>query len=156
MVKTMLRTILLVCLAALPAGVFAQVENKPPNNLEPINRYELLDKTWDFIATKCPDKIGAEAHYIQFFATLRLSVHNPNNINYGTYVKAYRDMRDNPRETGTYSLTSDEVGNIILTLKRYKTNTTERYMVSMVETNHLTLIRTDDADKCNVIYAIAP
>lgn len=156
MVKNMLRAVLLACVAALPSGVFAQVENHPPNNLEPINRYELLDKTWDFIAMKCPDKIGAEAHYIQFFATLKLTVSNPNNINYGTYVKAYRDMRDNPRETGTYSLTSDEVGNIVLTLKRYKTGATERYMVSMVETNHLTLIRTDDQDKCNVIYAIAP
>ena len=83
----MLLKIFLVCLVALPGGVFAQYENRPPNNTEPINRYQLLDKTWYFIAMKCPDKIGAEGQYIHFFATLSLTVSNSNNINYGTYVK---------------------------------------------------------------------
>ena len=65
-------------------------------------------------------------------------------------------MRDNPKETGSYSLTTDEVGNLVLTLKKNKTGTTAKYMVPMVETNHLTLIRTDDVEKCNITYAIAP
>ena len=156
MIKKMLEKILLVCLLALPASAFAQYENHVPNNMEPINRYELLDKTWYFVAMKCPDKIGAESHYIHYFSTLKLTVSNSNNINYGTYVKTHRDVRDNPREAGTYSLNTDEVGNVILTLKRNKTGATARYMVPMVETNHLTLIRTDEGDKCNVTYAIAP
>ena len=77
-------------------------------------------------------------------------------INYGTYVKTYRDMRDNPKEFGTYTLTNDEAGNVIMTLKKNKTGATARYMVPMVETNHLTLIRTDEVEKCNITYAVAP
>jgi hypothetical protein len=41
-------------------------------------------------------------------------------------------------------------------LKKNKTGTTAKYMVPMVETSHLTLIRTDEAEKCNITYAIAP
>jgi len=148
-----------MCLVVvLPACAFAQIPllNRPPDNTQPINRYELLDKTWYFVAMKCPDKIGSETHQIRYFMTLQLTVSNANNINYGTYVKYNRDMSDNPRETGTYSLTSDEVGNVVLTLKKHKTNTTAKYIVPMVETNHLTLIRTDGEDKCNISYAIAP
>ncbi len=156
MVKNMLTKILLVCLMALPAGAFAQMEQRPPNNMLPVNRYELLDKTWYFVAMKCPDKIGSESHYIHYFATLKLTASNVNNINYGTYVKFNRDMSDNPNETGKYSLTTDDLGNLILTLKKSKTGTTSKYMVPMVETNHLTLIRTDEGDKCNISYAIAP
>ena len=156
MIRNMLRKILLVCLMAMPAGVFAQQENKVPDNVSPVNRYELLDKTWYFVAMKCPDKIGSETHHIHYFATLKLTVSNNNNINYGTYEKYNRDVSDNPRETGTYSLTSDEVGNVVLTLKRKKTGTTAKYIVPMVEANHLTLIRTDEGDKCNISYAIAP
>ncbi len=76
MIKNMLRKILLVCLAALPAGVFAQIaqhEQRPPDNMQPINRYELLDKIWYFVAMKCPDKVGAEAHYIHYISTLQSS-----------------------------------------------------------------------------------
>jgi hypothetical protein len=156
MVKNMLAKILLVCLMALPAGAFAQMEHRPPDNTLPVNRYELLDKTWYFVAMKCPDKIGAESHYIHYFATLKLTASNVNNINYGTYVKFNRDMSDNPNETGKYSLNTDDLGNLILTLKKNKTGTTSKYMVPMVETNHLTLIRTDEGDKCNISYAIAP
>jgi hypothetical protein len=158
MIKNMLKNVLLVCLMAIPAASFAQVmqDNRPPNNTYPINRYELLDKTWHFIAMKCPDKVGAESQYINYFCTLRLTVSNGNNINYGTYVKIYRDMRDNPKETGTYSLTTDEVGNVVLTLKRSKVGTIAKYNVPMVEANHLTLIRTDNDEKCNISYAIAP
>ena len=159
MIKNMLKTILMVCLVALPAAVFAQIgqfENRPPNNNEPVNRYELLDKTWCFVAMKCPDKIGSEAHYIHFYSTLKLTVSNSNNINYGKYEREYKDMRDNPKETGTYSLTLDEAGSLVLTLKKSKTGATSRYIVPMVEANHLTLIRTDDGDKCNITYAIAP
>ncbi len=116
----------------------------------------MLDKTWNFVGIKCPDKIGSETHRIHYLATLKLTVSNGNNINYGTYVKVNRDMSDNPRETGTYSMTSDENGNVVLTLKKNKTGTTAKYIISMVETNHLTLIRTDEGDKCNVSYAIAP
>ena len=65
-------------------------------------------------------------------------------------------MRDNPRETGTYAITTDDAGNVVLTLKKHKTNTTARYLVPMVETNHLTLIRTDDVEKCNITYAVSP
>jgi hypothetical protein len=156
MVKTMLKNILFVCLAGLPVSVFAQYENRPPNNTEPINRYELLDKTWCFVAMKCPDKIGAEAEYIHFYSTLRLTVSNSNNINYGKYERVYKDMRDNPKETGVYTLTTDEAGSVVLTLKKAKTGTTAKYLVPMVESNHLTLIRTDEGDKCNITYAIAP
>jgi len=156
MIKNMLKRIFLVCLVALPGGVFAQYENRVPNNMEPINRYQLLEKTWYFVAMKCPDKIGAEAQYIHYFSTLSLTVSNSNNINYGTYVKTYTDVRDNPKETGTYSLTTDDAGNVVLTLKKSKSGTTARYLVPMVETNHLTLIRTDDVEKCNITYAIAP
>jgi hypothetical protein len=155
MIKNMLRNILLVCLAALPAGVFAQGQ-VPPSNTEPINRYELLNKTWYFVAMKCPDKIGADAHYIHFYSTLEMKESNANNINYGTYVRIYKDQRDSPKESGSYSMTTDEVGNLVLTLKKSKTGTTSKYMVPMVETNHLTLIRTDEVEKCNISYAIAP
>lgn len=157
MMKNTFAKVLLVCLMAVPACVFAQREsNTVPDNTYPINRYELLDKTWHFVAMKCPDKIGAETHHIKHFATLQLTVSNMNNINYGTYVRVNRDASDNPKETGTYSLTSDENGNVILTLKKKKTGTTSKYIVPMVETNHLTLIRTDEGDKCNISYAIAP
>jgi glutaredoxin-related protein len=153
----MLKRILLVCLLALPAGVFAQhMPAFPPSNSQPINRYDLLDKTWFFVGMKCPDKIGAEAQYVHYFSSLKLTASNVNNINYGTYVKTYQDMRDNPLERGTYSLTNDEVGNVVLTLKKSKTGATARYMVPMVETSHLTLIRLDEGEKCNITYAIAP
>ncbi len=155
MMTKSLKKILLVCLMALPASVFAQT-NTPVPNTQPINRYELLDKNWCFVAMKCPDKIGSEGQYIHFFSELKLTATNGNNINYGTYVKTYKDMRDNPKETGTYTLTNDEVGNVIMTLKKSKTGATAKYMVPMVETNHLTLIRTDEAEKCNITYAIAP
>ena len=155
MTKNMLNKILLFCLMAMPAGVFAQTLTPDPNML-PVNRYQLLDKTWDFVAMKCPDKVGADDHYVHFFLTLKLTASNVNNINYGTYVKEYLDVRDNPKETGKYTLTTDEVGNLVLTLTRNKTQTTSKYMVPMVETNHLTLIRTDEGDKCNITYAIAP
>jgi hypothetical protein len=68
----------------------------------------------------------------------------------------YKDVRDNPRENGTYSITNDEVGNVVLTLKKAKTGTTSKYTIPFVEANHLTLIRVDEGDKCNVSYAIAP
>jgi hypothetical protein len=158
MTKNMLKRLLLILLVVLPAGVFAQIPllNRPPDNSTPINRYELLDKTWYFVAMKCPDKIGSETHQVHYFMTLKLTYSNANNINYGTYVKYNRDVSDNPMETGTYSLTSDEVGNVVLTLKRAKSNATAKYIVPMVEANHLTLIRTDGEDKCNISYAIAP
>jgi hypothetical protein len=155
MMTNSLKKILLVCLMALPVSVFAQTNTPLPNTL-PINRYDLLDKTWCFVGMKCPDKIGSEGDYIHFLSTLKLTATNGNNINYGTYVKVYKDMRDNPKETGTYSLTTDEVGNLVLTLKKNKTGTTAKYLVPMVETNHLTLIRTDEVEKCNITYAIAP
>src|ERR1035437_8944824 len=134
MIKNMLNKMLLVCLLVLPLGVFAQIltENKVPDNTRPINRYELLGKTWYFVAMKCPDKIGSETHQIHYFMTLKLDYSNANNINYGTYVKVNRDMSDNPRETGSYSLTSDDNGNVVLTLKRSKTHTTAKYIVPMV------------------------
>lgn len=153
--KNMLRNIFLVCLLALSAGAFAQSQ-LPPSNTYPINRYDLLDKTWYFVAMKCPDKIGADAHYIHYYSTLVLTASNSNNINYGTYVKVSRDLSESPREVGTYSLNTDEVGNLMLTLKKAKTGTTAKYMVPMVEANHLTLIRTDEVEKCNINYAIAP
>ena len=156
MIKNMLKNILLICPMALPFGVMAQRPSFPPSNTDPINKAELFDKTWYFVGMKCPDKIGAESHYIHWFAELRLTVSNSNNLNYGTYVKTYRDMRDNPKETGTYSLTTDEVGNIILTLKKNKRGTTAKYIVPMVEANHLTLIRLDETEKCNITFAIAP
>ena len=156
MKKNVFKKLLLVCLLAIPAGVYAQTPNLPPNNTQPVNRYDLLEKTWNFVAMKCPDKIGSEASYIHWFSTLKLTVSNANNINYGTYVKTYRDMRDNARETGTYTLTTDEAGNLVLTLKKTRTGATAHYIVPMVEANHLTLIRTDETDKCNITYAVAP
>lgn len=154
----MIYKILLCLLVTLPMGAFAQtqMDARLPDNMYPINRYELLDKTWYFVAMKCPDKIGSETHHIHYFMTLHLQYSNANNINYGTYVKYNRDVSDNPRETGTYSLTSDENGNVVLTLKVKKTGATAKYVVPMVEANHLTLIRTDEGDKCNISYAIAP
>jgi hypothetical protein len=157
MKKTMLKSLLLSCMLVSAASVFAQrTEQLPPKNSEPINRYELLDKTWYIVATKCPDKIGAESHYIHDYGTLELSASNVNNINYGTYVRYNRDLSDNPVEKGKYSLTTDDVGNLVLTLKKNKSDETSKYMVPMVETNHLTLIRTDGGDKCNIFYLIAP
>ena len=159
MMRNMLHKMLLLCLVVLPLGVFAQMaphEQRPPDNMQPMNRYELLDKVWYFVATKCPDKVGAESHYIHYTSTLQLAAHNANNINYGTYVKFNRDMSESPNEKGTYSLNTDEVGNLVLTLKAAKTGDKAVYVVSMVETNHLTLIRTDGGDKCNISYAIAP
>ena len=159
MMKKIFQKILFVCLTAIPVLAFAQipqVENRPPNNTEPINRYELLDKTWYFVATKCPDKIGAESHYIHYFMTLTLTVTNVNNINYGTYKKFNRDLSESPNETGRYSITTDDVGNVVLTLRKAKSNMTAKYNIPMVEANHLTLIRLDEGDKCNISYAIAP
>ena len=155
MIKNMLNKILLVCLLALPAGAFAQTLSVDPNTL-PVNRYQLLDKTWDFVAMKCPDKVGAEDHYIHHFLTLKLTATNVNNINYGNYVKVHLDASDSPMETGKYTLTTDDVGNLILTLTKDKTGVIAKYQVQMVEANHLTLIRKDDAEKCNITYAIAP
>jgi len=155
MMKNMFKNIFLVCLLALSTGAFAQGQ-LPPSNTQPINRYDLLDKTWYFIAMKCPDKIGTDAHYIHYYSTLSLTASNVNNINYGTYVKVSRDLSESPRETGTYSLNTDEVGNLMLNLKKHKTGTTAKYMVPMVEANHLTLIRTDEVEKCNINYAVAP
>lgn len=144
----MLRNLLFAIVLSLPLSTFAQS----------INRADLLDKTWYFVAMKCPEKVSAnnDGHYIHYTSTLKLTATNGNNINYGTYEKIYTDSRDNPREKGTYSMTTDEVGNIILTLKKSKTGTTAKYVVPMVETNHLTLIRVDDGEKCNTSYAIAP
>lgn len=156
MVKNMLKNILLTCLIAVPGVVLAQKPPFPPSTTYPINRHELFDKTWYFVGMKCPDKIGSEAHYIHWFSTLELTVTNSNNINYGTYVKTFRDMRDNPRETGTFTINADDVGNVILTLQKSKKGTIARYIIPMVEAHHLTLIRTDDNEKCNVTYAIAP
>lgn len=144
----MLKNILLVCLLAMPAGLFAQT----------INRAELLDKTWYFVGMKCQDKVTStnDGHFISYFSTLKMVASNGNNLNYGTYERNYRDVRDNPHEAGTYSITTDEVGNVVLTLRKAKTGTTAKYTVPMVETNHLTLIRIDEGDKCNTSYAIAP
>lgn len=154
----MLKKSLLVCLLAVPAGVFAQgrMPNLPPSTTSPINRAELMDKTWYFVGMKCPDKIGLESENIHWFASLKLTFSNINNINYGTYEKTYRDMRDNPHERGSYTLTTDEVGNVILTLKKKRTGEEAKYIVPMVETNHLTMIRIDEGEKCNFTYAIAP
>lgn len=152
----MLKNIFVLCLMALPFISSAKRLPFPPSNTEPINKLELFDKTWYFVGMKCPDKIGDEAHYIHWFSTLNLTVSNANNVNFGTYVKVYRDLRDNPKETGTYTLTTDEVGNVILTLKAERSGETAHYLVPMVETHHLTLIRTDSEEKCNVNYAIAP
>lgn len=157
--NNMFRKILFVCLMALSAATaFAQVgaENRPPSNTEPINRYDLLDKTWYFIATKCPDKIGAETHYLHYFMTLRFTVTNPNNINYGTYKKFNRDVSESPNETGKYSITTDDVGNVVLTLKKDKSKMVARYNIPFVSSNYLTLIRIDEGDKCNISYAVAP
>lgn len=156
MLKNMLKNIFLVCLLALPFGVMAQMPPFPPSSVDPINRNELFDKTWYFVGMKCPDKIGSEASYIKWFSSLVLTASNANNINYGTYIRTYNDMRDNPRETGTYSLTNDEVGNVMLTLRKDKKGTTAKYLIPMVETHHLTLIRLDEEEKCNTTYAIAP
>jgi len=149
MMKNLLKNMLLVCLLTIPAGLFAQ---------QSINRADLLDKTWYFVGMKCPDKVSStsDGHYIKYLSTLKMTARNANNINYGTYERVYRDVRDNPRETGTYAITTDEVGNVVLTLKKTKTGATAKYTVPMVETNHLTLIRADEGDKCNVSYAIAP
>jgi hypothetical protein len=148
MMKNMLKNMLLVCLLAMSTGVFAQS----------IDRKELLDKTWYFVAMKCPDKVSStnDGHYIHYFSTLKMVAANSNNINYGTYEKTYRDSRDNPNEKGTYAITTDEVGNVVVTLKKAKTGTTAKYNVPMVETNHLTMVRIDEGDKCNTSYAIAP
>jgi len=156
MLKNMLKNIFMVCLMTLPFAAMAQRPPFPPSNSEPIKRLELFDKTWYFVGMKCPDKIGDETQYINWFSTLQLTVSNSNNVNYGTYVRTYRDMRDNPRETGTYTITNDEVGNVVLTLKKSRQGTTAKYLIPMVETHHLTLIRTDEVEKCNITYAIAP
>ena len=146
--KSTLLYVLFTCLFAFPAMV----------NAQSINRTDLLDKTWYFVAMKCPDKVSAnnDGHYIHYFSTLKMKASNVNNINYGTYERINKDLSDNPKETGSYSLTTDEVGNVILTLKKARTGAIMRYIVSFVETNHLTLIRLDEGDKCNVSFAIAP
>jgi len=147
--KTILKHILVVCLLALPTANFAQS----------VNRAELLEKTWHFVAMKCPDKIanGNDDQFINYYASLRMTPSNAAaNINYGTYVKIYHDQRDNKREVGSYAISTDESNGTILTLKQAKTGEAISYRVPMVETNHLTLIRTDDGDKCNTSYAVAP
>jgi len=145
----MLRKVVLFCLLALPSAVFAQNLN--------INRADLLDKVWYFVAMKCPDELnnGTDGQFIHYYSSLKLTASNGTNINYGTYVRHYNDMRDNAQEMGTYSITTDEVGNLLLTLKKSKSAAAVQYIVPMVETNHLTLIRNDESEKCKVVYAIA-
>ena len=145
----MFRKVLIFCLLALPSIVFAQSVNN--------NRQDLVDKNWYFVAMKCPDELnnGTDGQFIHYYSSLKLSPTNGTNINYGTYLRHYNDMRDNPQEMGTYSITTDEVGNLLLTLKKTKSNTSVQYIVPMVETNHMTLIRNDENEKCKVIYAIS-
>jgi len=147
----MFKKVLLFCILALPIYVSAQ------NSLT-INRKELLDKTWYFVAMKCPDNTakGGPNHYIKYSYNLMMSASNVNNVNYGTYTKMYHDVRDNPKETGTYSITTDEAGNVLLTLKKSKSDESVTYEVPMVESNHLTLIRADGKETCNIFYAVAP
>lgn len=151
MILNKLKNVFLLCLLALP--VFASAQND-----HTINRSELLDKTWYFVAMKCPDKVdnGTEGHYIRYTYNIMMKASNVNNINYGTYVKNYHDQRDNPTERGTYSMTTDDVGNLVLTIKKSKSGETSVYTVPMVEANHLTLIRADGKEKCNIFYAVAP
>jgi len=149
MLKIMFRKVFLLCLLSLPACVFAQNFN--------LNRQDLLDKVWYFVAMKCPDELnnGTDGQFIHYYSSLKLTASNGTNLNYGTYVRHYNDMRDNQQELGVYSITTDEVGNLLLTLKKAKSNTSVQYLVPMVETNHLTLIRNDESEKCKVIYAIS-
>ncbi|NDC40843.1 MAG: hypothetical protein EBZ77_04705 [Chitinophagia bacterium] len=153
MMKNLLKNTLLATLLTVSATAFAQ--NTTQNT---INRKELLDKTWNFVAMKCPDKVSANSDgiYVHYLSSLKMNASNMNNINYGTYEKIYMDARDNRLEKGTYSITTDEVGNVVLTLKKARTGTTAKYIVPFVEANHLTLIRIDDVDKCNISYAVAP
>ena len=149
MVNNMLKRFLLVCLMALPGGVFAQNTN--------MNRADLLDKVWCFVAMKCPDELnnGTDGQFIHYYSNLKLTASNGTNINYGTYTRHYNDMRDNTYETGNYSITTDEVGNLLLTLRKSKSTTEVQYIVSMVEAHHLTLVRNDENEKCKVTYAIS-
>jgi hypothetical protein len=152
----MMRNILLICLLLVSTGIFAQSNQNSP--AAAINRRELLDKTWHIVAMKCPEKVNSnnDGHYIHYMSSLKMVASNVNNINYGTYQKTYMDVRDNPNEKGTYAINTDDVGNVVLTLKKSRTGTTAKYIVSMVETNHVTFIRTDDGDKCNISYGVAP
>lgn len=155
MIKNMLRNILLLCIMVMPFCASAQ-------NSSNINRKDLLDKTWYFLAQKCPpaDKDNAggngESQVIRYSSNLKMTASNVNNINHGNYVRMYKDNRDNPRERGTYAITTDDAGNVLLVLKKAKTDEVTSYQVAMVETNHMTLVRTDGKESCNVFYAIAP
>jgi hypothetical protein len=149
MLKRIFTRVLILFIVALPFGVFAQGPN--------LNRADLLEKTWYFVAMKCPDNLnnGTDGQFVHFYSSLKLTATNGSNINYGTYERYYNDLRDNPRELGAYSLTTDEVGNLLLTLKKAKSNVSVQYIVPFVETNHLTLIRNDEIEKCKVVYAIS-
>jgi hypothetical protein len=145
MIKKQLAHTLFVCLLAMPIFSLAQT----------VDRAELLDKTWYFVAVKC-DKMGSPDQFIRYYESLKLATNNPNITNYGWYERVYRDQRDNPKEFGTFALNVDETNGLVLTLKKRRTGEATQYKVVMVEANHLTLFRIDGSDKCRTSYAIAP
>jgi len=119
----------------------------------------LVNKTWRFVAMKCPQAMNNAANpdeFVHYYYTLTLKPANSQNMNYGEYVKLNRDLSDNPVERGTYSITSDDVNGVRIVFKPNKSKTTKEYRVETVLANYLTLINLSDNDKCKIAYAVCP
>lgn len=123
---------------------------------------DLVNRTWYILAMKCPGEVkygGGTNHdkYMRYYFSLELKPNVAGNLHYGSYTRVATDMDTDPRQTGKYSITTDESGLPILTLTNSKNQATQ-YSFKVLDENHLTLSRLSESkdDKCNVHYAIAP
>jgi hypothetical protein len=141
---------LVVLLLALPVIMKAQPMG---------TRADMVNKTWRIMAIKCPEQYttaNEDDQFIKYYQSLKLTP-SPGygGNNYGTYVRIHRDARDNPREAGTYQFNAAQDGATLLTLKPRKGQQVE-YRIAFSNPNYLTLVNTNQNEKCKVSYAVAP
>ncbi len=146
----MYKRFLVVLLLAMPVMMKAQSMG---------TRADMVNKTWRIVAIKCPDEYrntSEEDQFVKYYQSLKLTP-SPGygGNNYGTYVRIHRDVRDNPRESGTYQFNAAQDGATLLTLKPRKGNATE-YRIEFLHPNYLTLVNTSQSEKCKISYAVAP
>ena len=146
----MYKKLLLVFLMALPAALYAQSNG---------TRADIVNKKWRIVAMKCPEQhsdANDEDQFVHYYSSLKLTpANNYTSNDYGSYVKVHKDVRDNPKETGTYKFTTAQDGATLLALKPKKGMACE-YRVELVHGTYLTLINMAQDEKCKVSYAIAP
>lgn len=147
--RQLYKQVLIIVLLLMPAMLFAQNQQ---------DRSKLVNKIWHVVAMRCngqyADSSYANDAYIHYYSSLKLTQVVYNNVNYGTYEYLSRDQQDNPRETGQYSLSTDDAGATLLTLKTMDGR--QRVYRIEVTDHYLTLYSMNDDDKCKVSYAVAP